>query len=78
MASKSTTNFRSYEAQARLLAAVIATAKPRLDYKGKLNFLFIVTTSTLHCLMLPLPALASKGHHTSLTSGKVTRWVIAD
>ncbi|ETS80539.1 hypothetical protein PFICI_08068 [Pestalotiopsis fici W106-1] len=33
MASKSTTNFRSYEAQARLLAAVIATAKPRLDYK---------------------------------------------
>ncbi|KAK6212391.1 hypothetical protein LQW54_005344 [Pestalotiopsis sp. IQ-011] len=33
MSAKSTTNFRSYEAQARLLAAVIATAKPRLDYK---------------------------------------------
>ncbi|KAK9426514.1 hypothetical protein SUNI508_00041 [Seiridium unicorne] len=28
------TNFRTYEAQARLLAAVIATAKPKLDYKA--------------------------------------------
>lgn len=41
------TNFRSYEAQARLLAAVIATCKPKLDYKGKL------TSSHILSFLLP-------------------------
>lgn len=51
MSAKSTTNFRSYEAQARLLAAVIATAKPRLDYKGKL---LLVLVSPLPIALFPI------------------------
>lgn len=51
MSAKSTTNFRSYEAQARLLAAVIATAKPKLDYKGKL---LLVLESSLPIALFPI------------------------
>lgn len=35
MASSGKTNFKTYEAQTRLLAAVIATTNVKLDYAGK-------------------------------------------
>lgn len=35
MAPTNKTNFKSYESAIRLLAAVIATTKPKLDFKGK-------------------------------------------
>lgn len=44
---KNKTNFKTYEASTRLLAAVIATTNVKLDYAGKRIYL---TYLTLICL----------------------------
>ncbi|KAF7525887.1 hypothetical protein G7054_g10941 [Neopestalotiopsis clavispora] len=70
MASKSTTNFRSYEAQARLLAAVIATAKPRLDYKEIARYMGSdATAAAIDHRLRPIKQLA-KLQETCVKQGK--------
>lgn len=46
------TNFKSYEAAMRLLAAVIATTNPKLNFNGKL-FLGCFTRFSFHLYSSP-------------------------
>lgn len=58
MTKMAPTNFRTYEAQARLLAAVIATTNCKLDFKGE--YCFVIS----HVRMISASAMVPGLHST--------------